>query len=190
MALKNSNIDLQNIPEEVKVCPAPTKTANLNTANGDRAIQELNYGPAESKSACGNCAFFDIASRMKKCTGESNKVGYCWKNHFECESKNTCDVYVEGGPIINDEESFEMQNVHLENALSTEPYEPAEEPVEETSQEIVEQPMQQQQVEMMQPQTNQQMPPQQMMPPQGMMPPMQQPMMAEGGVVTEKKTLM
>ena len=184
MALKNSNIDLKNIPEEVKTCPESTKTAGLNTVNGDRAIQELNYGPAEQESECANCSFFDIASRMKKCTGESNKVGYCWKNHFECESENICDIYEEGGPIVNDEESFEMQSLYVEDALSTEPYEPNEEPVEERSPEVVEQPMQQQQVEMMQPQVNQQMPPQGMMPPQGqppMGPPMQQPMMAYGG---------
>ena len=177
MAIKKQNINLENIPDNAKVCPKPIQAPGLNTSNGDRAIQEANYGPAEGKSACGNCALFDASSRIRGCTGQSTKVGYCWANHFECESKNVCDAYEEGGPITDDGESYVLQMVNEDAALSDQPYEGGE--VNKPQQEVIQQPVQQEPVEMMPPQAM--MPPQQpMMPPQGQ-PPMQPPMMAYGG---------
>ena len=82
------------------------------------------------ESRCYNCVAFDISPRMKDCMPlvdegldekfgddipgfdlNKNKMefGYCWMHHFKCLSARTCDTWAGGGPIDDDETSYEWQ---------------------------------------------------------------------------------
>ncbi len=81
-------------------------------------------------SRCYNCVAFDISPRMKDCMPlvdeglnekygsdipgfdlSENKLefGYCWMHHFKCLSARTCDTWAGGGPIDEDDKSYEWQ---------------------------------------------------------------------------------
>ena len=62
---------------------------------------------------CGNCAAFDITTKTLNCIEEgigedatetinAGKLGYCKFFKFKCAAKRTCDAWVEGGPITNE----------------------------------------------------------------------------------------
>ena len=82
-------------------------------------------------SRCYNCVAFDISPRMKDCMPlvdeglnekygkdipgfdlKKNKLefGYCWMHHFKCLSARTCDTWAGGGPINEDDTSYEWQD--------------------------------------------------------------------------------
>jgi hypothetical protein len=77
---------------------------------------------AAKKALCGNCGVFDISPRMQKCLppltdadeydkyalASGSVLGYCWVHHFKCASKRTCETWVVGGPIRDDERSKKM----------------------------------------------------------------------------------
>ena len=137
------------LEDQVKECPAPTQDVSLNTANRDRAIRAdyINYGPlnveepgdywsevarkwgttfkAAFKSRCANCVAFDISPRMEACmpgaTDEDGRLGYCWMHHFKCHSARTCYTWAAGGPIVEDEASYDWQKRNLKAALNKEP---------------------------------------------------------------------
>ena len=63
---------------------------------------------------CGNCAAFDISKDMLDCiakgigsepgsdphdTINAGQLGYCKFLKFKCAAKRTCDAWVEGGPV-------------------------------------------------------------------------------------------
>ena len=141
------------IEENVKACPAPTQDLELNTANRNRAIQAdfIKYGPLNlsdegyweeyakkwgpttsaeeaKKSNCSNCVAFDISPRMEACmpgaTDEDGKLGYCWMHHFKCHSARSCNTWAAGGPINEDEVSYDWQKRNLKVALDPEPIDP------------------------------------------------------------------
>ena len=138
------------IEENVKACPAPTQDLELNTANRNRAIaaEFIKYGPLNladktyweeyakkwgpttsaeeaKKSNCSNCVAFDISPRMEACmpgaTDEDGRLGYCWMHHFKCHSARTCYTWAAGGPIVEDEASYDWQKRNLKAALNKEP---------------------------------------------------------------------
>jgi len=66
------------------------------------------------ESRCGNCGAFDISPQMQECMpgeikvpeGEDEQLstlGYCWMWDFKCFSARTCQTWVAGGPIEEDE---------------------------------------------------------------------------------------
>jgi len=120
-------------------CPVPTQDLEVNTKNRDNAIQadHIQYGPlnvdepgsfwediadhwdttveAAEKSVCGNCVAFDISERMIECmpgptSDDDGQLGYCWMHHFKCHSARTCRTWAKGGPITEDEVSYEWQD--------------------------------------------------------------------------------
>ena len=124
-------------------CPAPTQDLELNTENRDAAIQaeHIQYGPlnvdepgdywkdiaeywntteeAAQKSLCGNCVAFDISPRMDDCmpgevSDKDGRLGYCWMHHFKCHSARTCRTWAKGGPITEDEISYDWQEKNKE----------------------------------------------------------------------------
>ena len=117
-------------------CPLATKDIERNTENRDATIKNFNYGPlnvdepgdywediadywntteeAAKKSLCGNCVAFDISPRMEECMPGSvsqdedgGRLGYCWMHHFKCHSLRSCHTWAKGGPIDEDEVSYE-----------------------------------------------------------------------------------
>jgi hypothetical protein len=51
---------------------------------------------------------------MKECmpgsVQEDGQLGYCWMHHFKCHSERTCFTWAAGGPINEDETSYEWQD--------------------------------------------------------------------------------
>ena len=114
---------------------------------------------AAFKSRCANCVAFDISERMLECipgsvsepvdepgaqkdidkafkdkkdTAELVKkgvLGYCWMHHFKCHSARACNTWAAGGPINEDEASYDWQKRNLKGALDKEPIEAIEENV-------------------------------------------------------------
>lgn len=69
------------------------------------------------ENRCGNCAAFDMSEDMLDCiakgigsepgsnpmdTIDAGQLGYCKFLKFKCAAKRTCDAWVEGGPITNE----------------------------------------------------------------------------------------
>jgi len=136
--------ELINFIEAVQQgCPPATQSIDLNLKNRKKAIDEYGYGPLDpnepneefwqakadewnmsdpedAKSAlCGNCAAFDITSKMQDCiargigaesgsdpasTIDAGTLGYCKFLKFKCAAKRTCDAWVEGGPIQDEKQ--------------------------------------------------------------------------------------
>ena len=93
---------------------------------------------AAKKSKCANCVAFDISKRMLECIpgktsepveDEFGKLGYCWMHHFKCHSARSCNTWAAGGPINEDEVSYDWQKRNLKAALDKEPIEAIEENV-------------------------------------------------------------
>ena len=117
-------------------CPTATQDLEVNTTNRDATIKKFNYGPlnvdepgsywkdiakywktteeAARKSLCENCVAFDISPRMKDCmpgktSDKDGELGYCWMHHFKCHSARSCHTWAKGGPITDDETSYDWQ---------------------------------------------------------------------------------
>ena len=138
--------DLLNLIEAMEAgCPPATQSIELNLKNRQKAIDEYHYGPLNPNepndeywqeladkwntsdigsvkhNRCGNCAAFDITSRMQDCiakgigsepgsdpmsTIDAGTLGYCKFLKFKCAAKRTCDAWVEGGPIQDKNEDY------------------------------------------------------------------------------------
>ena len=179
MAKKFPNIETLKVyqkggdNQDVKKCPEATTDTEVNIDNRERSIARANYSRADSEDKCGNCIFFDISGRMKKCMEtKSNNEGYCWDQEFVCSSENICDMWEEGGPIKSNNSSY------LKDESYESEYEQNKQEVEEiqtTKQMPIAGQEQQQEMspEVMQQMMAQQGPPQG--PPQAMAPPPQAP---------------
>lgn len=126
--------DLMKKLKEEESCPTAAGDVELNTKNRDATIKKFMYGPlnvnepgdywekvakkwdttvtAAKKSLCANCVAFDISPRMKDCmpgktSDGEGELGYCWMHHFKCHSARTCTTWAKGGPIEDDETSYE-----------------------------------------------------------------------------------
>jgi len=125
-------------------CPAATQDIDLNLENRQEAIDEYGYGPlnpnlddtgknddfwqsiadtfnadieAAKESRCGNCAAFNLTSRIKDCitkgigmydgadpfeSVKAGNIGYCQFLKFKCASMRVCNAWVSGGPITDE----------------------------------------------------------------------------------------
>ena len=125
--------------EEKNACPMPTQNVLLNLMNRQEAIDVAQYGPLdpsepnedywqgladlweipveEAKTArCGNCAAFDVTSKMKDCIAggigsdnddpmdvvDAGELGYCRVFRFKCAAARTCSAWITGGPITDE----------------------------------------------------------------------------------------
>ena len=130
---------------EGDVCPIATQNIAANLEARDNAIEVANYGPLdpgrenadywgaaadrwsvsveEVKTArCGNCAAFNVTSRIRACIADgvggadawevvdAGELGYCEAFDFKCASARRCDAWVQGGPLTDElEQSMEPQ---------------------------------------------------------------------------------
>jgi hypothetical protein len=137
--MKNTINDFEGfLFENMDTCPEPTQDIALNLANRQKSINEFGYGPMNpnepnetywaakqkmwkldspedaKKSLCGNCAAFDITTKMLDCIAkgigkdsdpydsiEAGQLGYCKFLKFKCAASRTCDAWVVGGPITD-----------------------------------------------------------------------------------------
>jgi len=122
---------------EGESCPIATQNIAANLEARDNAIEVANYGPLdpgrenadywgaaadrwslsveEVKTArCGNCAAFNITSRIRACIADgvggadawevvdAGDLGYCEAFDFKCASARRCDAWVQGGPLTDE----------------------------------------------------------------------------------------
>ena len=122
---------------EGESCPIATQNIAANLEARDNAIAVANYGPldpgqdnadywgaaadrwdvsvGEVKTArCGNCAAFNITSRIRACIADgvggadawdvvdAGELGYCEAFDFKCASARRCDAWVQGGPLTDE----------------------------------------------------------------------------------------
>ena len=114
-------------------CPEATQNIEVNLANRQTAIDKAMYGPLDIKNPgdywkkiadkwgvdeqtakgeiCGNCAAFNITSKMLECIAEgisgddawdvieAGDLGYCEFFKFKCNANRSCSAHVDGGPI-------------------------------------------------------------------------------------------
>ena len=93
--------DIEEVDTD-EICPLATQDETINEENRNDAVESHNYrGPNKSPSysnneSCGSCVFYDASDEMMECIGDgSGKLGYCRTFDFVCESKNTCDMWME-----------------------------------------------------------------------------------------------
>ena len=94
-------------------CPDVSLNPQLNSQNEANAVNngDVAFIPTggTQEQACGNCAAFDISKRMNECTQDtSQEMGLCWTNDFKCPSSGICQQWGQGGPIVDDQLSYEM----------------------------------------------------------------------------------
>ena len=86
-------------------CPLPTQDPDVNMENMDIAEYEYEYGAAGSDETCGVCGMYNQTSEIQDCIGDdSGDTGYCQLLKFVCSSANTCNKWVDGGPITSDQQ--------------------------------------------------------------------------------------
>ena len=117
----------------IEGCPEATQNIEINLANRQTAIDKAMYGPLDIKNPgdywkkiadkwgvdektakgeiCGNCAAFNITSKMLECIAEgisgedawdvieAGDLGYCEFFKFKCNANRSCSAHVDGGPI-------------------------------------------------------------------------------------------
>jgi hypothetical protein len=100
---------------------------NPNEPNEDywKAKAKMFNGDVESakKARCGNCAFFVKTPSMLNCiaggindinqldTIQAADLGYCEAFDFKCAAARTCDAWVVGGPIIEEDLGYDTANL-------------------------------------------------------------------------------
>ena len=102
---------LINLIKEAKgedTCPTATQEQEVNDTNKGKAAVNRKISAdaqkildlAEKGSFCGNCAAFDISSKMVDCEGANSEgtVGYCKMHDFSCAAEKTCLTWAPGGP--------------------------------------------------------------------------------------------
>tara|TARA_R100001510_G_C7623886_1_gene184152 strand:- start:625 stop:1122 length:498 start_codon:yes stop_codon:yes gene_type:complete len=89
---------------------------------------------AARQSKCASCTAFDVSPRMVACIpGKTSQpvrdefgiLGYCWMHQFKCHSARSCNTWAAGGPIKEDEDSYEWQQRNLKAALDPTPIDPS-----------------------------------------------------------------
>lgn len=124
---------------EKQVCPPATQNVTMNLMHRQEAIDVANYGPLNpnepndayweslaegwevspeeaQESRCGNCAAFDVTTKMQDCIAEgldgdsedpfdvidAGELGYCRMFKFKCAAARTCSAWIAGGPITDE----------------------------------------------------------------------------------------
>lgn len=122
-------------------CPPATRDIMVNLANRKKAIENVGYGPMNPElpntsfwakkadmwsvsadearqSICGNCAAFNMTTKIRECIAEgiasggsgakdawdtidAGDLGYCEALDFKCAASRTCDAWITGGPITD-----------------------------------------------------------------------------------------
>jgi hypothetical protein len=114
--------NLKNRQEAIKV--AHYGPLNPNEPNEDywKAKAKMFNGDVESakKARCGNCSFFVQTKNMLDCiaggindknewdTIDAGDLGYCEAFDFKCAASRTCDAWVVGGPITDENMGYDV----------------------------------------------------------------------------------
>jgi hypothetical protein len=96
-----------------------------------KKVDEWNLDSAEEakQSLCGNCAAFDVRESTLDCIAQgidsespedaagvidAGDLGYCKFLKFKCASRRTCDAWVTGGPLTDEQDVAEVTDPEIE----------------------------------------------------------------------------
>jgi hypothetical protein len=132
-ATQNVAVNLEN--RQRAIDEANYGPLNPNEPNEDywKAKAKMFNGDVESakKARCGNCAFFVKTPSMLECiaggindvnqldTIKAADLGYCEAYDFKCAAARTCDAWVVGGPIIEEDFVGRRISIDFDDTLST-----------------------------------------------------------------------
>jgi hypothetical protein len=111
-------VDTMQDDDEGNTCPLPTQDEDLNAENKMIAMDEYGYREPNNSVAfrndqsCGSCGMYNQTSDMQNCINDdSGETGYCQLLKFVCNNENTCNEWVEGGPITSDTQEDYKDNL-------------------------------------------------------------------------------
>jgi hypothetical protein len=121
-ATQNVAVNLENRQRAIN--EAHYGPLNPNEPNEEywKAKAKMFNGDVESakKARCGNCAFFVKTPSMLECiaggindvneldTIQAADLGYCEAFDFKCAAARTCDAWVVGGPIVEENLGYDV----------------------------------------------------------------------------------
>jgi hypothetical protein len=117
-------LNLKNRQEAIDAANyGPLNPGEANEEYWQAKADKFNTSVKDAKSAtCGNCGFFVRTKSMLACIaagiGEealadpydaiaAGELGYCEAFDFKCAAARTCDAWIGGGPILEEEEFLE-----------------------------------------------------------------------------------
>lgn len=125
IATRDITINLQNRGKAIdKANYGPMNPREPNDRYWQQLAAKWDVPVEEAMSMrCGNCAAFNQTERMMDCiaqglggrgqiddpmeTMEAGNLGFCEIFDFKCAAERTCDAWIVGGPITDDEEGDE-----------------------------------------------------------------------------------
>lgn len=128
VATKDITINLQNRGRAIdKANYGPMNPREPNDRYWQQLAAKWDVPVEEAKTMrCGNCAAFNQTSAMMACieaglggqgqaddpmdTVEAGDLGFCEIFDFKCAGERTCDAWIVGGPITDDEEGGEYED--------------------------------------------------------------------------------
>ena len=122
-ATQDVEVNLRN--RQKAIVKAHYGPLNPNEPNEDYWEKKAKMfgGDLESakKARCGNCAFFVQTKNMLDCIEEgigegvdpemiidAGELGYCEAFDFKCAASRTCDAWVVGGPIVDEDMGYDV----------------------------------------------------------------------------------
>jgi hypothetical protein len=125
IATQDVEINLRN--RQKAIVKAHYGPLNPNEPNEDywKEKAKMFGGDIESskKALCGNCAFFVKTKSMLDCisqgiggedavsTIDAGELGYCEAFDFKCAAARTCDAWVVGGPIVEEDMGYDVSGI-------------------------------------------------------------------------------
>lgn len=123
VATENVEVNLRN--RQKAIIKAHYGPLNPNEPNEEYWVAKAKMfgGDVESakKARCGNCAFFVQTKSMLDCiangigydedpelTINAGNLGYCEAFDFKCAAARTCDAWVVGGPIVDEDMGYDV----------------------------------------------------------------------------------
>ena len=119
VATGNVEVNLENRQKAIDKANYGPMNSNEPNAGYWREISKAwrNSPEQAKKSRCGNCAAFIQTPKMLACIEsglgdteqdaweviDAGDLGYCEVFDFKCASKRTCEAWISGGPITEDE---------------------------------------------------------------------------------------
>jgi hypothetical protein len=125
IATRDITINLQNRGKAIdKANYGPMNPREPNDRYWQQLAAKWDVPVEEAKTMrCGNCAAFNQTERMMDCiaqglggrgqiddpmeTIEAGDLGFCEIFDFKCAAERTCDAWIVGGPITDEEEGDE-----------------------------------------------------------------------------------
>ena len=128
IATRDITINLQNRGRAIdKANYGPMNPREPNDRYWQQLAAKWDVPVEEAKTMrCGNCAAFNQTQKMMACieaglggegraddpmdTVEAGDLGFCEIFDFKCAGERTCDAWIVGGPITDEEEGGEYED--------------------------------------------------------------------------------